>query len=261
MDSPATESKLHCPVCGYNLTGLIEPRCPECGSGFDRADLAARQSSTPQPFNAWDSYGRIRDFGATWLESLFTPRRLFLVYPNRHKHDMAIAYSIVCYVLATLAAFIAAVSMDIRIVFYGFGVGAGISTAAWLCETAIALVLGWTTQPRAAERSYHFWRGITHYMSGYLILTALLIVGFILVETTVVARQGDIVFWLMSFLAAPLLFAWWALALSRVVFQQSLPGWGRVLGCFLIWPIGGGAIFVGFFLSALLITMCVSPHF
>ena len=25
----------HCQQCGYNLTGLPEPRCPECGTEFD----------------------------------------------------------------------------------------------------------------------------------------------------------------------------------------------------------------------------------
>ncbi len=25
----------HCRRCGYNLTGLTEARCPECGAGFD----------------------------------------------------------------------------------------------------------------------------------------------------------------------------------------------------------------------------------
>ncbi len=25
----------HCRVCGYNLTGLPKPRCPECGTSFD----------------------------------------------------------------------------------------------------------------------------------------------------------------------------------------------------------------------------------
>ncbi len=28
-----------CAVCGYNLTGLNEPRCPECGSPFGREEL------------------------------------------------------------------------------------------------------------------------------------------------------------------------------------------------------------------------------
>jgi hypothetical protein len=29
-----------CQICGYNLFGLSEPRCPECGAGFDPARLA-----------------------------------------------------------------------------------------------------------------------------------------------------------------------------------------------------------------------------
>jgi hypothetical protein len=29
----------HCEKCGYNLNGLVEPRCPECGTPFDPALL------------------------------------------------------------------------------------------------------------------------------------------------------------------------------------------------------------------------------
>jgi hypothetical protein len=32
-----------CPTCGYNLTGLSESRCPECGSRFTLDELLAAQ--------------------------------------------------------------------------------------------------------------------------------------------------------------------------------------------------------------------------
>lgn len=35
---------LCCPKCGYDLTGLRESRCPECGAAFDLAALAQGQS-------------------------------------------------------------------------------------------------------------------------------------------------------------------------------------------------------------------------
>ena len=34
-----------CPTCGYNLTGLKEPRCPECGTQFTLDELLASQPS------------------------------------------------------------------------------------------------------------------------------------------------------------------------------------------------------------------------
>jgi hypothetical protein len=39
--SPA--SAIACPNCGYNLTGLTESRCPECGSKFTLNELLASQ--------------------------------------------------------------------------------------------------------------------------------------------------------------------------------------------------------------------------
>ena len=33
------DEELHCPLCDYNLRGLADPRCPECGYAFQWADL------------------------------------------------------------------------------------------------------------------------------------------------------------------------------------------------------------------------------
>jgi hypothetical protein len=39
-DAPALPDRdLPCPLCDYNLRGIAEPRCPECGHTFDFADL------------------------------------------------------------------------------------------------------------------------------------------------------------------------------------------------------------------------------
>jgi hypothetical protein len=39
IDWDALTEKIECPLCLYNLRGLIEPRCPECGYRFEWAEL------------------------------------------------------------------------------------------------------------------------------------------------------------------------------------------------------------------------------
>jgi hypothetical protein len=41
--SRAGADALVCPTCGYNLTGLREARCPECGAQFTLNELLAAQ--------------------------------------------------------------------------------------------------------------------------------------------------------------------------------------------------------------------------
>lgn len=38
-DWSAVDRDVHCPLCGYNLRGLAEPRCPECGYAFAWAEI------------------------------------------------------------------------------------------------------------------------------------------------------------------------------------------------------------------------------
>lgn len=39
------DEDLYCPQCGYNLRGIPENRCPECGFGYDRGAIRAQAIS------------------------------------------------------------------------------------------------------------------------------------------------------------------------------------------------------------------------
>jgi len=63
---------LHCPLCGYSLHGLPEPRCPECGYQFEWADLIEQQKRRESWFV--EHAGTWRSFCRTWWRSLRTKR-------------------------------------------------------------------------------------------------------------------------------------------------------------------------------------------
>ena len=44
--SSAGREAISCPVCGYNMTGLSEARCPECGTRFTLDQLVVTQPKT-----------------------------------------------------------------------------------------------------------------------------------------------------------------------------------------------------------------------
>ena len=45
-------TELFCPQCEYNLTGLTQDLCPECGRPFDREEIARLAASAPKPISA-----------------------------------------------------------------------------------------------------------------------------------------------------------------------------------------------------------------
>lgn len=70
---PDPSPTLYCPTCGYNLTGLPENRCPECGRPFDRAAIIREMEMRPRPIGLGETLLRL-----LWPPGLFSISALSL---------------------------------------------------------------------------------------------------------------------------------------------------------------------------------------
>ena len=67
---------LHCPLCGYSLRGLVDPRCPECGFAFAWAELReAARNKHPYLFEHGAGHN-LRTFWLTFWRDC-RPRRFW----------------------------------------------------------------------------------------------------------------------------------------------------------------------------------------
>ena len=83
QDVPTTavaSDGLTCPLCSYDLRGLAEERCPECGFGFTWAELLdERRDRHPWLFE--HGRDRLRRLAATWRWTPFARRFWLAVTP------------------------------------------------------------------------------------------------------------------------------------------------------------------------------------
>lgn len=69
---PRTTFDIHCHECGYNLRGLDQDRCPECGK-----ESPALQNADPRiPWTRREELGTLRAFRKTVWLATFSPRKL-----------------------------------------------------------------------------------------------------------------------------------------------------------------------------------------
>ena len=243
---------LRCPRCDYNLAGLPEDRCPECGEVFDRQKLIAWLTRPNQPI----LYGQQSniDLLSTLPLSLFRPRRIGRDLASRCDPLKIGLYSLAAKLLAAAIAFPAA-----WLAFKPDQIGSclviclTIVCMAKTAESLLGALLARFLQPRnpiPRRFQYRFWRNLCRCFAFHLPISAAFVVA--------VGSQAPLLPPMLLGLSISILWWWYNLSLAistRAVFS------GKIAMAILLIPVVGIAVTaVGFLLCTMGIGWLVLRH-
>ncbi len=97
------QGELRCPLCDYNLRGLSEPRCPECGYRFLWSELLERDLNQ-HPY-LFEHHRNFRSFWRTAWEG-WRPKKFWTRLKPTHPMRLRrlLAYWLICFALLGVAA-------------------------------------------------------------------------------------------------------------------------------------------------------------
>ncbi|MBE7504632.1 MAG: hypothetical protein HS113_30935 [Verrucomicrobiales bacterium] len=230
-----TDSGLRCPVCEYNLTGVAEDRCPECGKPFDRADLLADLAWGPRPLPIWDDPGRgalARIAGMYWV-TWFRPAWLGRTAPRFLDKKRIARFRSVALVVS-LVAVLLVIMLDApqKRASLALGVAAGV-VGMLICETILGIVFVVALTAPDAERLPPLKPGTTERQWG--------LVGLFRTYTTASVAALSVPVWVRGsestviwcWLAVAI---WWWVALSAFVWVQPATLRGKLV-CIVAIPL------------------------
>ncbi|HSZ57184.1 MAG TPA: hypothetical protein VK797_16065 [Tepidisphaeraceae bacterium] len=112
-DWSVTAETVQCPLCDYNLRGLTQPRCPECGYAFDWQDLVDPQRRRHEYLFEHHPRRPIRAFFKTITRS-FRPGRFWkTLYPSQPVNTRRlVVYGLICSFVALSPALAAIAATD-----------------------------------------------------------------------------------------------------------------------------------------------------
>lgn len=237
--NPPQSEGLFCPNCEYDLTGLTEPRCPECGEPFDREELIRWNDPETRLFgpllkgapDGTISYKRV------FLGSLFAPRKL-----ARDLSPVPGLYAARCYSVLTCAVTACNIFLTylmvggIEVGVVSFFVSPIVLLAAIISEVFIAKILARYVPPQnvPVDYRYRFWRTMCQCFSGHLCIT---IPTFILwLGRCEIWDRSSIreVVGLALLILVCLCFIWWWCNLALAIVTRGKPSGTRNLIVILI---------------------------
>jgi hypothetical protein len=257
---PATapaDSGLRCPNSEYNLTGLTENRCPECGAAFDPEELRRILTGKPEPVPGWNDRGKTGVFTAflrvcwlTWFQpSVFAQRFPFLYDPAgaaavwlmaRVSAGLVIAAGLVVGMLLWPPAKPLDENVSIIVGGVAFVI---IAIGSMVCEVLVGMMLAVLVRPKHRPPNRPIaaatgWSGLVAFHGGFLIMSTAVAMCTMGLARTVFPHMGNRTEerLILPVELGPL--AWWSWALGLAVTARARPTLRLVIARLLIPVIG-----------------------
>ncbi|HPD32057.1 MAG TPA: hypothetical protein PLL20_18860 [Phycisphaerae bacterium] len=257
----ATDIELFCPHCDYNLRGLCQDRCPECGNHFNRERLIrwSTEPNLPLGFTRSDNPDQ---HGRVLTNSMTRPARLARELPPMPCKAGATTYGWAMRGAGVFVIFMAAaiMSYDADAAGYALLFSVGPVVGTLFCEAIIALLLARLVEPLAVLRGaeYRFWRTLCACFSTYFPISCAVVLFlpriFIEIADSSATLDDFVIFCLqLAMMTIPaLMILWWWLALAKAITARGRASSGRTAAVWLIPVVGLVSVGVGFALDYLL---------
>lgn len=218
--TPTHDSGLRCPACDYNLTGVAENRCPECGNAFDPQRLHAVLAGTPAAIPILDDQSRDPHLRLmqVCLLTWFAPGRFGRTFPPHCRRTSVLnfrwsiaAITVLGYLLCVVPA--GGLSALVGILVLTAAVLTGVVLCEMMMETALRAFLAAGTPPRFFADSADCWHGLVGCFRSFLLLQGILLGSAVLLTEAAGVRTWPAA----EYVAVYLVPLWWWAALARAV--------------------------------------------